>query len=69
MSRMIPRITTIRTYRTVTQSGYAHSAFGTNTSSTAEAFAVLVLTRELILLELLALREPWPLPPVILLLM
>ena len=37
-----------------------------DTAPTPEAFAALVLTPELILLELLAPGEPRPLPPVIL---
>ena len=37
-----------------------------DTDSTPEDFAALVLTPELILLELLSLRRPHPLPPAIL---
>ena len=42
----------------------AHLAL--NISPTPEAFTALVLTPEIILLELLITREPRPLPPVIL---
>ena len=66
MSRMILRITTVTTYRAVTQRGHADSTFGTRYSSHTWSFCSSCFNTKTNTIELLVAREPRPLPPVIL---
>ena len=63
---MIPRITTTTTIETSPKDVMRNLHLAPDTAPKPEAFAALVLTPELILLDLLAPREPRPILPVIL---